>query len=393
VSRVAAGALVALLLLPAACSERSTVRLFPPESTPERLSDWGVVTARGNVLALGEGVLPYDLATPLFTDHAHKLRTVWMPAGAQAHFDDTAVFDLPPGTILSKTFFYPRAQVSNLETSAGHDAVLLTEDTRNDFFGGGLDLAAVRLIETRLLVRQATGWVALPYVWDEGRGDAFLRIAGSASKITTVDAEGRSRVIDYLVPTRNECASCHASDHSDGALHPIGIAARHLEKVYHHYDGGPAPQLATWIERGLLDRTSREIRANALWRAGEQAGEGAESIAHRARSYLDINCGHCHSQTGAADTTGLFLDAATDEARRLGVCKPPIAAGRGSGGRSYSIVPGRPDESILVYRLASEDPAVRMPEIGRSTAHEAGVALVRRWIERLPGRCLPAPST
>ena len=26
----------------------------------------------------------------------------------------------------------------------------------------------------------------------------------------------------------------------------------------------------------------------------------------RARSYLDINCGHCHIEGGSADTSGLY---------------------------------------------------------------------------------------
>ena len=30
----------------------------------------------------------------------------------------------------------------------------------------GLDLTHVRLIETRLLVSRAAGWVAFPYVWN-----------------------------------------------------------------------------------------------------------------------------------------------------------------------------------------------------------------------------------
>jgi len=70
-----------------------------------------------------------------------------------------------------------------------------------------------------------------------------------------------------------------------------------------------------------------------------------------------------------------------------GVCKPPVAAGAGSGGRQYNIVPGQPDESILVYRLESTEPDVRMPELGRSLVHEQGVALIRDWISNMPGDC------
>lgn len=51
--------------------------------------------------------MPYDLNTPLFSDYAHKLRTVWMPAGAPANYTTDANFDFPVGTIISKTFYYP----------------------------------------------------------------------------------------------------------------------------------------------------------------------------------------------------------------------------------------------------------------------------------------------
>ena len=64
-----------------------------------------------------------------------------------------------------------------------------------------------------------------------------------------------------------------------------------------------------------------------------------------------------------------------------------MAVGRGSGDRPYDIYPGRPDDSILVYRMAHSDPAIAMPELGRSTVHREGVELVRDWIAGLAGDC------
>ena len=58
-----------------------------------------------------------------------------------------------------------------------------------------------------------------------------------------------------------------------------------------------------------------------------------------------------------------------------------MAAGRGSGNLKYGIVPGKPDQSILYYRLESTDPGVRMPEVGRQMAHKEGLALIKTWIE------------
>ncbi len=58
-----------------------------------------------------------------------------------------------------------------------------------------------------------------------------------------------------------------------------------------------------------------------------------------------------------------------------------------SGDRSYDIYPGQPGDSILVYRMAHSDPAIAMPELGRSVVHREGVELIRDWIAGLPGDC------
>jgi len=71
----------------------------------------------------------------------------------------------------------------------------------------------------------------------------------------------------------------------------------------------------------------------------------------------------------------------------FGRCKMPIAAGTGTGNRKYGIVPGKPDESIFIFRMASTNPAVMMPELGRSLPHTEGVTLIESWIETLEGDC------
>ena len=53
----------------------------------------------------------------------------------------------------------------------------------------------------------------------------------------------------------------------------------------------------------------------------------------------------------------------------------------------FDVVPGRPEESILLHRIESNEPAVAMPEIGRSVGHVAAIDLVREWVRGLPGQC------
>src|ERR1700712_5009715 len=112
-----ATALCAVALL-ASCSRAPAPVNFVAEGKPSHLSDWHVLTVSGGRLAPNAGVLPYDLVTPLFSDYAHKLRTVWMPAGQSAKYTADKSFEFPVGTILSKTFYYPRGATS--------DAVLKT---------------------------------------------------------------------------------------------------------------------------------------------------------------------------------------------------------------------------------------------------------------------------
>ena len=87
------------------------------------------------------------------------------------------------------------------------------------------------------------------------------------------------------------------------------------------------------------------------------------------------------------DDDDVELDINTPLGRDFGICKPPVAVGRGSGDRPYDIYPGRPDDSIMIYRMQHTDPAIAMPELGRSTVHDEGIALLADWVSAMPGEC------
>jgi len=107
-------------------------------------------------------------------------------------------------------------------------------------------------------------------------------------------------------------------------------------------------------------------------------------------AYLEINCAHCHSPAGRARSSGLFLESGRDPlSTEYGACKPPVAAGGGSGKLRYAIVPGNPSKSILAYRMSSTHPSVKMPELGRTVVHGEGLTLVRDWISEFRGRECP----
>jgi uncharacterized repeat protein (TIGR03806 family) len=359
----------AICLLAGCGQAERAVTVHAADLAPALLSEWGVVFTRGQRLELHPDAVPYELNTPLFSDYALKLRTIWMPPGMSAQYEDEREFTFPVGTIISKTFFYEKAG----NFSDERYAVVMTDEQHELPADGFLELSDHVLVETRLLVRYADGWRGFPYVWNAAQSDATLEIAGDVRAIELVGADA-SQDIHYVVPDANQCAGCHTPDHSAGELRPLGPKAWQLNRPYTWW-GDRETQLRHWEEQGLLQRLPAALPTVT------------QSQQQQVKAYLDANCAHCHNPAGAADTSALHLNIDAPVDRHYGVCKTPIAVGRGSGDRPYDIYPGRPDDSILVYRMQHSDPAIAMPELGRSAIHKEGVALVREWIAAMTGDC------
>jgi len=359
-----------LVLLLSSCeSPQREVRLFPADQPPQQLSAWGVLLTGGDQLALNDDVIPYELNSPLFSDYALKLRTVWLPEGKAAEFSADREFDFPVGTIISKTFHYRKAD----DWRSDRPSVVYAAPDIVEYNVPPLDLQKNVLLETRLLVRYADGWQAYPYVWNTAQTDATLEIAGDLRQLT-LHKDGNTQAVNYMVPDVNQCSGCHTPDHSAGDLRPLGPRAWQLNRPYAWWQDAGS-QVNHWRDRGLL------------LKAPEMDVTTPGSLEQRARAYLDANCAHCHNPAGAADTSALHLNIEAPLDRKFGLCKTPVAVGRGSGDHSYDIYPGRPEESIMVYRMQHTDPAIAMPELGRGIVHVEGVALISEWIAALPGEC------
>lgn len=350
---------------------------FHPVDNPDVLSDWGQLVSSDGQLSPNAEVTPYTLNSALFSDYAGKLRTVWLPEGAApASYDEHEAFGFPVGTVITKTFYYQRA-----EGDAGSGLRVIDSSALGGDPQAPLDLETIHLVETRVLAHREDGWVALPYVWNGEQDEATLKRVGDLVSMTLVDGTVETP-FPYVVPDANQCAGCHATNHTTKEILPIGPKARHLN-LDADFGTGPTSQLDHWSNLGLVTGLpeSSSIPRSVVW---EDDGIDLEQ---RARAYLDINCAHCHNTNGPADTSGLFLESTTDLGPRLGVCKPPVAAGTGTGGRRVGIHPGEPDDSIFVFRMESTDPGAMMPELGRSLTHREGVELIAQWIDSLDGGC------
>ncbi|HIA12977.1 MAG TPA: hypothetical protein EYN69_13040 [Flavobacteriales bacterium] len=235
-------------------------------------------------------------------------------------------------------------------------------------------------METRLLVNRESGWDALAYIWNDEQTEAVLEIAGGVKQVKWKSKNGEVVETPYIIPNKNQCKGCHVGD---GKFLPIGPKARNMNSDY-DYNGRVENQLERWKKMGYLTGLpdAREIPHVAKW-DDEQSG----TLEERALAYLEVNCGTCHNRKGPAHTTGLYLTVFEKQPAHLGICKSPVAAGQGSGGRSYDIVPGKPEESILPFRMESTNPGIMMPELGRKLVHKEGVELIKQWISSIKGTC------
>ena len=293
-------------------------------------------------------VVGYEVIAPLYSDETLKHRFLHVPEGAVVGYEPTAAWRFPVGTILVKTFAYPI-------------------DARDPALGE-------RLLETRLLVKEADGFKAHTYVWNEAQTEANLKPTGTTLDVSWIDATGATRTNAYGVPNTNQCQDCHGKAELQDSL---GGRTRQLDR-----DG----QIENLHGLGWLDAEPGADRVKLV------EPYGAAPLAERARSYLDANCGACHSTAGGASQNGLFLDwESTDPAAdptSWGTCKVPTSAGGATCGLTYDIVPGQPDQSILICRVESREPKVQMPPLTSKIADQQGVALLREWVQSLsPAGC------
>ncbi len=301
---------------------------------PKKLSDFGFFTDAAGWQP-NAGVVPYELNSALFTDYADKYRFIYLPPGTEMSYaadDADGLLQFPVGSAIIKSFGYE------------------------------MD-GEPRLLETRVLLHRADGWLALPYVWNAEQTEAVLKVAGRRIPVSFTDPSGNLRETSYAVPNKNQCKECHSLD---DAVVPLGPKLRNMQpgSMERIVAAGWLPEKAP--ARPMPDFTNTDAPLDL-----------------RARAYLDVNCAHCHNDRGSASNSGLFLTYEESKPVRIGVNKRPVAAGRGSGGHEFSILPGHPDASIMIYRMQSLDPGIAMPEVGRSMVHDEGVQLLSEWIAEM----------
>lgn len=333
---------------PAEYTEVSPVVMDLTTVPYQKLSDYKFFTGELKNLEPTLNVLPYDLNSALFTDYAQKKRFVWMPKGSQATYGtDGTVLNFPTGSALIKNFYYENVMPGN----------------------------TTKIIETRIMIKKADGWIFANYVWNNEQTEAFLDLNGSSQAVKWMQ-DGKEMSINYTIPNGDNCAKCH---NKSGSFTPIGTKPQNLYKDFTYADG-VKNQLLKWKEAGMLNSYSQNIVATVDWK------DESKSLDLRARSYMDINCAHCHSPGGDCDDMPLdFSFTQTVNPVAFGICQEPHDFV--SGNQRYVIESQDGKNSLIYFRMQTTIKAEMMPPIGRSTEDTKALMLIREWIDTMETPC------
>ena len=297
-------------------------------------------------------VLIYEPASSLFTDYAHKKRFVWMPKGTKATYDgDGKVLNLPVGSALIKNFYYDNVQNTT-------------------------PIGSTRIIETRIMIRKASGWIFAEYVWNAAQTEAYLDMAGSNTTIEWKDNNNITHVVDsYRIPSDQQCMTCHK--YNEQPI-PIGIKPQNLNNNF-TFTTGIKNQLAKWIEVGYLENNLPTTMSSTV-----NYDDTSKPLDLRVRSYLDINCAHCHQTNSHCDYRPMrFAFNETSNLSNMGVCVNTQDMADFPPALSKIVNPNNINRSMMYYRLNTDNESYRMPLIGRTEIHAEGVALIEQWINSL----------
>ena len=322
---------------------------------PRRLSQTGLFTSTRDQQP-APGVVPYSVNAPLWSDGATAERFLAVPGDGRIELDNQGVWRFPAGSVLVRTI--------SIEREPGN-------------------AAGRRRMETQVLHLEADAWRPYSYVWNDEQTDAVLAGPEGATRTIALNVAGVRRELNYRVHARTECGSCHnpwvekkTTVFGVQSASPLGVNTPQLNRK--RDDGGiSANQLATWHQMGLLAWTPDLARLPKL----VDPYDDSVDLDHRARSYLQTNCAHCH-QFNAGGTASIVLgyDVPLEQTKTINV-RPIQGTFNISGARI--IAPGDPASSVLYYRM-SKLGGGRMPRIGSSAVDERATRMIHDWIARMP---------
>ena len=352
---------------------------------PAKLSETGLFKDLES-LTPQPGIVPYEINVPFWSDGAVKKRWFSLPDLSQKiGFEENRPWSFPAGTIWVK-----------------HFEILLNQQ----------DVRSIHRLETRVLVKTASGLYGATYRWNADQTDADLVPSAGGKTILNIIQESsdpkqdwyfpsledeirlladgwawkkdwrypslqkKVRMItddpirkqEWLFPSQIECLRCHVKN-SGWAL---GFNTAQLNREI-LVDGKKVNQLSALEKAGYLDRTVPPPQTLSKLAPLEDKSVSEE---YRVRSYLEVNCSHCH-QPGGAARSGWDgrVNTATDRANLIdGLLHENFGSQK-----NRVIVPGAADKSVLLKRM-SQRGEIKMPPIASNLPDLKASKLIEHWI-------------
>lgn len=319
----------------------------PRVALPAKLTDTKLFANTAKMVP-APALIPYDVNSPLWSDGAGKTRWFAVPGGKRVGFSPTGAWTFPEGSVFVKHFELPRL---------GPDGKTKTS-TR---------------LETRVLVRDSAGYVyGASYRWRPDGSDADLVETGqSRSVVVAAGQNGKPDVVqNWYFPGRQDCLTCHTRA-SGGVL---GMNTRQLNRTFRYQETGVADnQLNVLAQIGLFDQPLGRVAALPQL---APADDLRESIEERARSYLDVNCSHCHRPAGVHAFWDARYDTPLDE---TGIINGLVNNNLGQGDARV-VVPRDWTRSMLFKRISVAGQPHSMPPLANQRVDKTGVGLIAEWI-------------
>lgn len=288
----------------------------------ELLSETGLYES--DMKTLRSGVVPYTPRFELWSDGATKRRWLYLPPGTVIDTQDPDYWQFPVGTKVWK-----------------------------EFSKGG------KRVETRIVERVSSRvYRMVAYLWKEDLSDAIAVPDGQKAALGT----------DHDVPSSTDCDTCHLNQ--PGRF--IGLGALQLD-----YDTAELSVDRLWAEGKL----SQPVPP-AKQLPGDATAQAAIGILH-------ANCGACHNPSSTLPYKALDLW------QRVGlladITQTPVyqSAVGIAGGKSESqiptllISPGHPEQSAIIFRMASREAKIAMPPLASKVVDSEAVTTVSEFIANL----------
>jgi len=342
------GTLLRLIRNPAAAT---------PSTFPRKLSEAGVFTALRDQKP-APGVYAYSVNAELWTDHAHADRLVAFTGTSGILTNNDGRWQFPSNAVLLKTL--------SIEMQQG-------------------DATTRRKLETQVLHFTGESWNAYTFRWNKAQTDATLVPAGGAEQTFTIAdaaAPGGKRQLTWRFHSRAECLRCH----NPWCNTALGFNPPQLNKSLRSVSpkeeriaqSAATNQLNTFVHLGLIDSASL---GSKLPPSLVNPYDPTANLNARARSYLHVNCSHCHREhAGGSVLSYMNFDLPLEKTAL--VDKSPSQGGLGLTDPKV-IAAGAPCRSALFYRMAKLGKG-HMPYLGSTCIDERGLDLIYDWIQQLP---------